>query len=307
MAGPNTLSGATAARALDTTTTGNLDQFEPHFIAAGRFTLEEAGILDKLFSKETLPRGQGRDISIPKFGTVTAYALTEGVDMAQAQSLSDSVTTITPGEVGVQVVVTDKMLRQLPAGLAEKIGRVMGNAMMVKRESDLMTLLDGFSVANGGTGAALNVEELFIGYSNIRGNVTEPGPEPIYCVLHPWQWYDIAADIEGFSAKTFGTGTPLEGAGGITEQVFKDFFVGRIASMPIMISGNVPIDSTPDATGGCFSRESCIFVEVEGVSNEKERDASLRGWEYNVTAEYGYVEYQNAWGFELKSDATAPT
>ena len=62
-------------------TLATLADHEPQLIAESRFTLQEVGVMRNLVSRETLGRGQGGDVNIPKFATLTAYALTEGVDL----------------------------------------------------------------------------------------------------------------------------------------------------------------------------------------------------------------------------------
>src|SRR3990167_9683629 len=93
------------------TGTTQIDQAVEKFLAASRYTLQERpGVVARSIQNIRLPENSGPSVNIPKYGTVTTYALTEGVDMAQAQQISDTLMTITPAEFGAQVILTDLMM-----------------------------------------------------------------------------------------------------------------------------------------------------------------------------------------------------
>ena len=79
----------------------------------------------------------------------------------------------------------------------------------------------------------------------------------------------------------------------------------KLWGVPIFSDGNITIDSTPDAIGGLFSKGALCYVMSKEWSIERERDASLRGWELVAVADYGAFELVDKWGCELKHDATA--
>ena len=96
---------------------------------------------------------KGSTINVPYFGTVTAQGLTEGVDMANPQEMEDTNVQITPGEVGCQIVITDKCVRDDQEDIIRAAGRILGDAMEVKRDTDLLGELDDATTALGGSGA----------------------------------------------------------------------------------------------------------------------------------------------------------
>ena len=64
------------------TGTAQIDSAVRVFKAETRFTLQERpGVFKSSIRHETLPERQGKTLNIPKYSTVTTYALTEGVDM----------------------------------------------------------------------------------------------------------------------------------------------------------------------------------------------------------------------------------
>ena len=63
-------------------------------VGTARYTLEHEGFCDKVFTKMVLDPGEKSRL-IPKFGSVTARDLTDGIDMTEAQQLSITGTTHT--------------------------------------------------------------------------------------------------------------------------------------------------------------------------------------------------------------------
>jgi hypothetical protein len=285
-------------RGLPTTTASAIDAVIQTVIAEAQFTEQHRNVMANLVRKYTIGKGEGDSVDIPKFGTVTAQALTEGVDMANPQQLTTSKVTITPGEVGAQIILTDKAVRAANTDLLRAAGRVLGNAMAKKQGQDLLGLLDGFSQSLPGAGTSPTLAHLRAARSRLHG-ATEPAPMKHFAVLHPYQWDAIAADLSP-------TGTyPVPD--GMSESVIRDYWVGRVLGMDVFVDGNITVDGSDDAKGGVFSKESMVLVTMKKWSVERERDASLRAWELNVVADYGYAEYEDSWGVEFYSDASTPT
>src|SRR5512147_2705709 len=94
-------------------------------IAAARMTPQLEGNLTSLVTNDPLPNGMGTTWNSPKFGTYTAYSLTQGVDMAQLQDLTVTNIVVTPAEVGVQAMFTWKSLAQWSENVISRAGEIM--------------------------------------------------------------------------------------------------------------------------------------------------------------------------------------
>lgn len=288
----------------------------PYMLAELRFTQEYMAVMPKLVDHIQLPPNQGDDINIPKFGTVNAYSLVEGVDMAQYQDIADSKVTFTPGEVGVQVFVSDRAAYRVTEGLMRRTGKVMGNAIAKKEDVDLVGLFPTAPRGLGASGQTLLPGHLIAARARVRANAQfagatgEPAPDPIYAVLHDYQWYDIAADIAGFttpgSAGKFTSTSFANAPEALRAGILSDYYQTSITGMKIFADNNIPITGT-DAYGAVFSRDAVVFVDEMRPSLRPERDESLRGTELNLVASYGYGFYEPNWVHYLLSDVTAPT
>ncbi len=282
-----------------TTTTTSISDVVDTVIAEARRTQMHRTVMEPLVRTYRVARGSGDRLEIPKFGAVTASALTEGVDMTTPQALTTSKVTITPGEVGAQIVVTDRALRTAQEDMARAAGRVLGDAIASKLDTDLLGLLDGFGTSLGSASTSLTMGHLRAAVSRLHG-ASEPAPGPYRAVLHPYQAHDLAKDISP-------TGTyPIPS--GISQTVLENHWVARAFGVDVFQAGNLPVDTGDNsAKGGVFSKEALVLVMFQDWAVERQRDASLRAWELNVVADYGYGEYEDAWGVEMHFDAAAPT
>lgn len=281
-----------------TTGTSQLDDIMPKFIAQTRYTLQFETPMAQLVRREKLPMHQGTIFNVPKMAGLTAYSLTEGVDMTQAQQITDSNLAITPAEVGVQTVFTDMAINQIRDNWASLASKIMGDAMGQKLDEDLVDQLDSFATALGsGSGTPLTASYLSAAYALITGNATEPGRPPINTVVHPYSYEDMAQEVS-----LIDTNVKPQG---VSEEVFTNYFMRRVQGSNVYMDGNIDVASSA-AKGATFAKDAIILVMFQDPDEERERDASLRAWEVNITSVYNWAEYQDVWGIELNVTASAP-
>src|SRR3972149_9694516 len=120
------------------TTAACLAAGQTAFVGTARYTLEHAVVLDGLFDKRTVGKGN-KSLYIPKFGKITASDLQDGVDMTDAQTLAISGTAHTTDEAGCKVIVTKKLANQLTEDAMRAAGKVIGNGMGKKIDQDGLT------------------------------------------------------------------------------------------------------------------------------------------------------------------------
>jgi hypothetical protein len=291
-----------------------IDQATRKFLAESRYTLQERpGVVKSCIRVERLPENQGPSVNIPKYGTVTTYALTEGVDMTQAQQISDTLMTLTPAEYGAQVVLTDVMLMTVKDEFFRVAGRILGDSFNRQQDQTLVDDFDSYSKALGSAATALTVGHVMAATASIQYNAPadatagrggEPGPDPIYGVFTPAQIHALNKTLIGGAGAAAATQITPE-----TERARKGFEF-TIPGVPCTIKSDINIskDTSDDAKAGLFSKEAQILVELGSApSVEKERDASLRGWELNFVGRWARGEYNDLWGREMLFDSALPT
>ena len=78
------------------------------------------------------------------------------------------------------------------------------------------------------------------------------------------------------------------------------------AGINIFVSTNVPISGT-DAYAALFSPAALVYDQRRAVRLERERDASRRAWELNLSVVYGQGTWRPKFGVQGIFDNTAPS
>ena len=286
------------------TTTSQLTNTLPKFIEEARLTLSQIGAVKNAVTTTPLKKGAGLTLNIPTWDQPTAYTLSEGVDMQQAQRISDTNVAITVAEnAGVQVLFTRLAMYSIREDAIRMAARQMANAVENKRGDDLVTLLDGFSTALGTAGTSLSIGHLMAGKVRIQ-TATRPPEGPIHAVLHPYQLHALYSDLAGLSsgAVTY----PDNGNSSLSTDILKNYEQMDVAGVRIFSDPLIPADGSDDGKGGIFAKAALIYVPYDDETIEDEYDPSARATEINMVATYGYGEYEDTWGFEMLFDQASP-
>jgi len=272
------------------TTSSTLDDLFANIIAQARFTAEEQSLMMGLVTQYNIANEAGKTVQIPKYPAITAAALTEGTDMSSTQVSTSSV-TVTVGEVGAQVVLTD--MAAFGAGNpAVELGTVLGNAIATKMDTDLIGLFTGFTASVGAAGQELTAVDLFKAAATLRAAKVTGN---IVAVIHPFQAYSIKSSLTSTFADPNG--------GDVQNEAMRTGYVGTVAGIDVYESANLTIDGSGDAVAAVFAPEALAIAVKRDFGIESERDASLRAFELNATAAYGVAELDDSFGVKLIGDA----
>ena len=293
------------------TRTDEITNLQEKVIGPARMTLKDDVLAIKGSFK--LVRGEaGMDdtYNSPKFPGVTAFGLTEGVDMV-SETLVDSNVAVSATEVGVSVEITKKNLRTVKRDqFLRDAGKAMGSAVNVKQEQDCATLVDGFGTVVGLDGSAATLASLGAAQAQLAAN-TEPVNEVmmqrVSAILHPYQWHDIRQLL--FPTGSGDSHAPMSPTPpAIAERAFQKFYpVGNYFGMAIRTSTNLVTSST-DVRGGVWHPDAGLFYEFMPVDMEvDDSDKSMRTVELDMVIDYGFGELNDGFGREFDSDITAPT
>ena len=293
------------------TTTANITNLQEKVIGPARRTLKD-DVLAIKSSYEVIPGRPGMDdtYNSPKMPGVTAYGLTEGVDMV-SETLVDTNVAISATEVGVSVNLTEKMLRTVNGDMfLRNAGKAMGSAISVKQEQDFATMIDGYGTVVGLDGSAATIGQLGAALAQLRANA-EPVNEAMFkdvsALLHPYGWHDLSGQLfptgEGTS---HAPSTPQMNSA--NERVLKGYFpVGRYFGTPLKLSTNL-VTSATDVRSGVFHKNSGLIYEfMLARLKVDDTDKSMRNVELNMIGDYGFGEILDGHGREWDYDITAPT
>lgn len=317
----NALNGATIPT--------NVGNYLRLMIATARNTPQQEGNLTTLFQRDPLPNHMGTSWNSTKFGTLQAFSLAQGVDMTQQQALTGTNVSVTPAEVGVQIVLTRKGVAQWNEDTAERAGVAMRNAMDRKKDADIGGLFSGFSRRAGAAAAIFSIGHIGAGVSKMAagtpvnvtgtaitaGNGVDTHDGPFLFVVRPESMHHLLRSIIGASyatAPVVATTSPGL-SGGMGDQFARQGpvkSVGEISGAMGYRNSNLAKDASDDTSGFIGEKGAIVFVpmEYEGLgAGMKDPDVSLRAFEVNLVEDYGFAELDDLAGVELLLDANPAT
>ena len=277
----------------------------PRLILETKLTLSQIGAMKQAVTTIPLEPGNGLQIHIPTWTQPTAYTLTEGIDMAQAQQISDADFSVTVAEnAGVQVILTRLAMRAMKGDTMQMAARSMANALEKKRDQDLLSLNSGFSAGLGSAGTVMGIGHLMAGKVRLQNN-TRPIEGAIQGVFHPYQLHGLYEDLLTVSSGALGS-IGLS-AGSMQEELIRNYEMFNLAGIAMTSDPNITVDGSDDAVGAMFAKMALIYVPFEDEDLEDEYDSSMRATELNLVATYGYGEYADTWGRTMTFDAATPS
>ena len=292
------------------TTTTNITNLQEKVIGPARMTLKE----DQLVIKQSFDIIRGRPgmddtYNSPKLPGVTAFGLTEGVDMS-AETLVDSNTPVSATEVGVAVELTNKMLRTVNRDeFLRNAGKVMGSAINVKQEQDFATLIDGFGTVVGVDGATAILGHLSAGQTQLRANTEPINPAMfpgISAITTPAGWHSLVKQL--YPTGSGDSHAPMTAPpSSVAERTLARYGpAGVYFGTPIKISTNL-VTSSNDVRSGVFHRKAGLIYEFMPVDMDTDEHKLGRSITLMMVMDYGYTEIEDGFGREWDHDNTSPT
>lgn len=283
--------------AIQKATTGQLENAQNIIVAKTRYTAEHSAPTINLVEHMTLPRGS-KSMTVPKVGQVSWGDLVDGVDMTDSADIGMTTTDLTSSEVGVKMILTDKLVRQQAEDPFAMVGRQIGDGLGRKKDTDLIAL---FSALNGGT--SLGASAATLSLQNIGACIAfakaNKFPAPVAIVHHPNALFDVVNNATLISSSN----SPIPR--GWSEDLLRDFYKFVLNQVAVFEDGN--ITAAAGSIGAIFSRNALVYIEQLGFTTERERDASLRAWEVVAVTDYGVFELDDSYGAPMTYDSTAPS
>jgi hypothetical protein len=236
----------------------------------------------------------------PKTPTLTAGGLTEGTDLTANTAFSPTAVTLTVGEVGLKLTLTDLMAMGGIVGAAH-YGQEAGKAVAEKRTSDLVALMSGFFNSVGTTNTDMTEAFFLEAIAQLRGAKV---PSPYVAVLHTDTYYkELIGAIGGTYSALTNTGQGVRAESNDLPGAGQGGPVGELYGVNTLITPLVGEDGSDDKINGMYAPARAIgYVEKWAIRPELERDASLRGTEVVVTAAYAIGETDDISGVRIVSD-----
>ena len=274
-------------------TSSTLSELYTEIVAEALFVASEKSIMRPLVKNYAISGG-GKSVEVPIYAAVSAAAVSEASDLSNT-AINPTSVTITASENGIMTTLTDLARNSAPRNVAADIGKLFGEAIAKKIDTDLTALFDGFSTAVGSGSTALTAALVFQSIANVRNaGVSMDG---VSAVLHPMVAYDLKANLTNTFANANGND--------LANEALRNGFVGRLGGVPIYETTNIDNDGTAgDYKQGVFHKDALGLAMMQDLKIETQRDASLRADEIVATSVYGVGELNDTYGVELHSDSS---
>jgi len=279
------------------TTSSTLSELYTEIVAEALFVASERSIMRPLVKNYAITGG-GKSVEVPIYAAVSAAAVSEAADLSNT-AINPSSVTITASENGIMTTLTDLGRNAAPRNVAADIGKLFGEAIAKKIDTDLTALFGGFSNTVGSATTVMSAALIFNAVAKLRA--TGVPSDNLACILHP----NVAFDLKSGLSNTFANPNP--GAG---NEALRTGFAGQIAGVSVYetsnmadASGNNP-GTTGDYKGAVFHSDALGLAMMQDLKIETQRDASLRADEIVATAVYGVGELQDSYGCEVEADSS---
>ncbi len=278
------------------TTSSTLSDLFTNITQEAIFTFQETSVMRPLVTTYPIS-GSGKTIEVPVYPTISASAVNEASDLSNT-AVNPTSATITASEIGVMTTLTDLARDSASRNVGADIGKLFGEAIAKKVDTDLAGLLDDFASANdqGGAGTELTADLLFKAQAILRSaNV----PAPYYAVFHPKATFNLKKTLTQPAYTTSSSGYAISDIG---NEALRNGYIGRIAGIDIFENANISIDAYDDSFGGVFHPQSIGLALKEDFKVETQRDASLRATEIVASITVGSGVLKDTYGVTVKVD-----
>ena len=275
-------------------TTTTLNDLLPAITAEAMFVANERSIMRGLVKNYSIPAGSGKTITVPRYPTQTAAALTEGDPVANTAISTDGV-TLTVSTVAIRTIVTDLIRASAASNVVADIGRLFGEAIAKKMDQDLLALFSGFSTGVGGASTAMSAALVANAVARLRANAVPS--DALACVVHPYVAYDLKANL----TNTFAN----PNAGVIQNEAMAAGYVGTLFGVPVFETSNIADTGTAgDYVGAVFHRDALGLAMIGDINIETQRRAEYVGDDIVASAHYAVGELYDGYGVKITADSS---
>jgi len=272
------------------TNTTTLNDLMPSIVAEALFVAGERSIMRPLVRNYTIAAGQGKTVTVPIYPKQTAAALTEAT-APSFTAISTDGATLTVSEVGLTAQISDLAIMASASNVVADIGRLFGEAIARKMDSDLLALANGLSTTVGGVSTAGTPALIFQAIAKLRAQGYDTAND-CAIVLHPNVAYDIASTL----TSTFAAPASMVG-----NDALRNGFMGMLGGVPVYQSSLIAqstasSNATGDYANLIFHKDAFGLAMMKDITIESQRQAAKRGFDIVGSAIYGVGELYDTAG-----------
>ena len=279
------------------TTSTTLDALFSDIQQTALFTMQEQAFMRPLVRNFNLVGQPGKVAKVGIYPALTSGWVTgENTDVSTAATITAVEKSFDADEVAIMATLTDTARDSAMDDTASSIGRVLGEALARKVDTDISALFSGFSTQIGAaTQPELTADLIFQAIASLRSSSVVGN---YVGVFHPNQTYNLKKQLTNAGA------TMSHNLSNLGNRVLDAGFIGNIAGVDLYESAVVTGDSAGAYVGAVMHSDALAFAMKKDLTIETQRDASLRATEIVASMTYAVGELQDLHGVSIITDAT---
>jgi hypothetical protein len=231
---------------------------------------------------------------VPIYPKQTAASLTEATAPSYTAISTDGA-VLTVSEVGLTAQISDLAIMASSSNVVADIGRLFGEAIARKMDSDLLSNVASFSAGVGGASTTATAALIFQAIAKLRSQGYDTSND-CAIVLHPNVAYDVASTL---------TSTFAAPASAVGNSALENGFMGMLGGVPVYQSSLVNnTGTTGDYNGVVFHKDALGLAMMKDITIESQREATKRGFDIVGSAIYGHGILYNSAGVYAQFDST---
>jgi len=280
------------------TTSTTLDALFSDIQQTALFTMQEQAFMRPLIRNFNLVGQPGKQAKVGIYPAVSSgWTTGENTDISTATTITAVEKLFDADEVAIMATLTDTARDSADDDVAASIGRVLGESLARKVDTDISALFSGFSQTVGAaTQPELTADLIFNAVAQLRSSSVMG---PYVGVFHPNQTYNLKKQLTNAGAAAMS-----HNLSDLGNRVLDAGFIGSIAGVDIYESAVVTGDSAGAYVGAVMHSDALAFALKKDLTIETQRDASLRATEIVASMTYAVGELQDVHGVAITTDAT---
>lgn len=235
----------------------------------------------------------------------TAGTIGESTDLTSTTFAATAMQTLTPAEIGSQYFVTDlRAASESPDRIQRDAARDLGFQAIAKIETDLygcFASLTGGSAGGTGTSGTPTWGFLAAAIAQAR-SANRSANVPLVAIVHGYVW-SVLARSASVAGASIGAVAP-----GFQEEITRTGYVASFMGVPIYtFYQDVTGQASTGVKNAVFPRDAIAIDWRRPIRVEGERNASLRGTEFNMSAVYAAGVWRPELGVYFNALAATPT
>jgi N4-gp56 family major capsid protein len=278
-------------------TTTTLNDLLPEIIQEAMFVASERSIMRGLVKNYALAPGQGKNVNVPIYPIQTALPVTEGNEVDNT-AVSTNTAQLVVSPVAIRTLLTDLARTSAASNVVADLGRLFGEAVARKMDTDLTAKFSSFDAPTAGT-TVITAAQIFTAVAKLKAAAVST--EGMVCVLHPEVAYDLKSALTTSGNTPFTMGAYGENA----NEAMRTGFVGMLAGIPVYETSNMANSgSAGNFIGAVFQRDALGLGMIGDIAIEIQRRASFLGDDIVCSAYYGTGTLQTNYGRSLNNNST---